>query len=363
MKKINIPIEQNSYNVYLGSDNLDQLFILADELKLNKNVMMVIDKKLFDIRKTEIDLLRKSYSYKLNILVIQSTEKLKSFYTLQKIMTHLLANKYSRDTLLIAIGGGIVGDIAGFSASLFSRGIQYVQVPTTLLAAVDSSVGGKTGINFEKTKNIIGTFHQPKFVLIDSTLLTTLAKKEMISGLGEVIKYAYLTNPQFYQYVSANIDKILLKKQDVLEKIIEESVRFKGDVVANDEKEAGTRKMLNLGHTFAHALEVEQSYKIQHGHAVIIGIACALYLSYRLNVISGKKLESFLGLIITVKDLVKISEVDYKKNISIMKRDKKNKDGKIKFVLLKDIGNILIDVEASDRDIQFALKMGLSIFR
>ena len=238
-----------------------------------------------------------------------------------------------------------------------------MQVPTTLLATVDSSVGGKTGINFEDTKNIIGAFNQPKFVLIDSTFVSTLSKKEMLSGLGEVIKYAYLTNPKFYQYVLSNIDNILGRKQDVLEKIIEESVRFKGDVVTNDEKETGARKMLNLGHTFAHALEVEQNFKIKHGHAVIIGIACALHLSHRLNLMNDKKLESLLGLVSQFKDLIKISEVDYKKSIAIMKRDKKNRDGKIKFVLLKDIGKILIDVEASERDMKYALKMGLSIFK
>ncbi len=363
MKKINIPIDQNSYDVYLGHDNFDQLFKLVKKLKLNKNIMLIVDKKLYDIRKSEITLLRKTYDGKLNVLVIQATEKLKSFNTLQKILSELLKNEYTRDTLLIAVGGGIIGDITGFASAVFSRGVQYVQVPTTLLATVDSSVGGKTGINFENTKNIIGAFNQPKFVLIDSALLTTLPKKEMISGLGEVIKYAYLTNQTYYKYVLSNIDNIIGMKQKVLEKIIEESVRFKGDVVANDEKEAGARKMLNLGHTFAHALEVEQNYKLKHGHAVIVGIACALYLSSRINLMNDKKFKSLLELILQVKDLVKISEVDLKKSISIMKRDKKNRDGKIKFVLLKDVGNILLDVEVSDRDIKFAMKMGLAIFR
>ncbi|VAX16043.1 3-dehydroquinate synthase [hydrothermal vent metagenome] len=363
MKKIKIPIEQNTYDVYLGCDIFDQLFKIAEKLKLNKNIMMIPDEKFYNIRKAEIDHLIKTYHGKLNIHVIQATEKLKSFYTLQKIFTELLNKEYTRDTLLVALGGGIIGDIVGFAASIFSRGVQYVQVPTTLLAAVDSSVGGKTGINFGNTKNIIGAFKQPKFVLIDSDFLDTLPKKEIISGLGEVIKYAYLTNQNFYNYILSNVDNILEKKKDVLEKIIEESVRFKGDVVANDEKESGTRKMLNLGHTFAHAFEVEQNYKIKHGHAVIIGIACALFLSNKLNLLNDKKLNSLLELLIQVKGLIKISDVDYKKSISIMKRDKKNRDGKIKFVLLKDIGGILIDVEASDRDIKYALKMGLSIFR
>jgi len=363
MKKIKIPIENNAYDVYLGHDIFNRLFDIVEKLKLNKNIMLVIDEKLYGIRKSEINRLTKTYRGKLNVVIIKATERLKSFYTLQKIFSELLNKEYTRDTLLIAIGGGIIGDIVGFAGAIFSRGVQYVQVPTTLLATVDSSVGGKTGINFGDTKNIIGAFNQPKFVLIDSDLLTTLPKREMISGLGEVIKYAYLTNQNFYDYILSNVDNIIAKKKDVLERIIEESVRFKGDVVANDEKESGTRKMLNLGHTFAHAFEVEQNYKIKHGHAVIVGIVCALYLSNRLNLLNDKKLKSLLELIGQVKGLIKISDVDYRKSISIMKRDKKNRDGKIKFVLLKDIGKILIDVEATDRDIKYALKMGLSIFR
>jgi len=363
MKKIKIPISHNPYDVLVGHDIFNQLFSKIRKLKLNKKIMLIVDKNLYNIRKNEIDSLKKSYEGKLVILVIHATERLKSFSTLQKIYTELLSNEYGRDTLLIALGGGIIGDVVGFASSTFSRGVQYVQVPTTLLAAVDSSVGGKTGINFESTKNIIGTFNQPKIVLIDSTLLTTLPKKEMISGLGEVIKYGYLTNKDFYQYVLSNIDNIIGKKQDVLEKIIEESVRFKGDVVTNDEKEIGARKILNLGHTFAHALEVEQNYKIKHGHAVIIGIACALYLSQRLNLLDDRKLKSLLTLLIQVKDFVKISEVNLKECYKTMKRDKKNRDGKIKFVLLKDIGNMVIDVEAKERDINYALKKGISIFR
>lgn len=363
MKKINIPIEQYSYNVLLGHDIFNKLFSIIKKLKLNKNIMLIVDKNLYAIRKKEIDNLKKTYEDKIVVLLINATERLKSFKTLQKIFAELLSNEYGRDTLLIALGGGIIGDVVGFASSTFSRGVQYVQVPTTLLATVDSSVGGKTGINFQSTKNIIGTFNQPKFVLIDSTLLTTLPKKEMISGLGEVIKYAYLTNKNFYQYIHSNIDNIIEKRLDVLEKIIEESVKFKGDVVANDEKEIGARKILNLGHTFAHAFEVEQNYKIKHGHAVIIGIACALHLSQRLNLLDDKKLHSLLTLLLQVKELINISEVNLKKCYLIMKRDKKNRDGKIKFVLLKDIGNLVIDVEARESDITYALKKGISIFR
>ncbi|MEN8193146.1 MAG: 3-dehydroquinate synthase [Bacteroidota bacterium] len=363
MKRIKIAVPQTPYDVHLGHDIFNQLYKISDKLNLYKNVMLVVDKKLYKIRSSEIDQLNKSFKGKLNIVVVSATEKQKSFVTLQKILTQFLQNEYGRDSLAIALGGGIIGDITGFAAAIYSRGIQYVQIPTTLLAAVDSSVGGKTGINFGETKNIIGAFNQPKFVLIDSRLLSTLPKVEMISGLGEVVKYAYLTNKKFFDFVSSNINNIIDKDNETLEKVIEESVRFKGDVVVNDEKETGTRKILNLGHTFAHALEVEQNHKIKHGHAVIIGIMCSLYLSLRLNLIDAKKFEHLSSLLLQVKHLVKISNIDYKRSISIMKRDKKNRDGKIKFVLIKDIGKIVIDVEAKERDILFALKQGTSVFK
>lgn len=362
MKKIKIPIVKKAYTVFLGNNILDQLYKKCEELKLHKNILFIVDKNVYDLWEVKISALKKNYKGKLNILIISSTEKQKSFFTTQKILSELLKHEYSRDTLLIAIGGGIVGDIVGFAASIYSRGIEYVQVPTTLLAAVDSSVGGKTGINFAETKNIIGAFKQPKFVLIDTKFLTTLPKREMISGLGEVIKYAYLTNANFFELVGHNINIIIDGEQKIVEKIIFESLRFKGDVVVNDEKETGTRKMLNLGHTFAHALEVEQNHKIKHGHAVIIGIACALSLSLKLKLISQKKFNELASLIYQVKHLIRIKEVNYKECISIMKRDKKNRDGKIKFVLLKDIGVILLDVEANNRDIVYSMKNGISIF-
>lgn len=365
MKKINIPITHRAYNVYLGMNDIDKLNIISDRLKLNKNVLIVCDKNVYNFWEKEIDRLLKTSlkKGKANLIIINSTEKLKTFNTTQKILRELLKYEYGRDSMLVAIGGGIVGDIVGFAAAIFSRGVQYVQVPTTLLAAVDSSVGGKTGINFENTKNIIGAFKQPKFVLINTTLFKTLPSQEMISGLGEVIKYAYLTNSDYFEYVSENINGIIDRERKVIEKVITESVRFKGDVVVNDEKEIGTRKMLNLGHTFAHAFEVELNHKIKHGHAVIVGISCALYLSLRLNLISQKKFDKLIPLIHQIKHLVRIEAVDSKECITIMKRDKKNRDGKIKFVLIKDIGNILLDVEANNRDIIFAIKSGNSIFK
>jgi 3-dehydroquinate synthase len=362
MKKTNINLPQNGYSIFVGERIFSQLLSKIKSHKLNKNIFFVVDKNVYTQYNSQINATISTYKGKTNFLVVEASEKLKSFSTMQKIYKALLDNDYSRDTLLVAIGGGIIGDICGFVAATFSRGIQYVQIPTTLLSTVDSSVGGKTGINFGNTKNIIGAFNQPNFVLIDVNFIQTLNHAELLSGLGEIVKYAYLTNLQFYKYIKKNIDAIFNKDSKVLKKIINESVKFKGDVVVSDEKESGNRKMLNLGHTFAHAFEVETKYKLKHGQAVIVGIASALFLSQRLGLLTDSKLQELLKLIYIFKDEINLGKLNFNKLISVMLRDKKNRDGKIKFVLLQDIGSILLDVEATDEEIIYALKNGISIF-
>ncbi len=363
MDKININLPQNGYTVFVGNKILKQLPKKIKALNLHTNLFIVVDSNVYKLYAPNMDAIVASHKGKVDILIIEVNEKLKSFSTMQKIYKSMLENDYSRDTLLVAIGGGIIGDICGFVAATFSRGIQYIQVPTTLLSTVDSSVGGKTGINFGNTKNIIGAFNQPNFVLIDIDFIQTLNREELLSGLGEIVKYAFLTNKDFYTYVTKNITKVFDKNPRVLKRIINESVRFKGDVVVSDEKENGNRKILNLGHTFAHAFEVETKYKLKHGQAVIVGIASALFLSLKLGLIKKQKMLELLKLISLFKNEIKIENINLKKAISVMQRDKKNRDGKIKFVLLKDVGNIVLDVEASHNDITYALEKGLGVFR
>ena len=362
MKKIDIKLPQNGYSVFVGEGILKQLLSKIRFHKLNKNLFFVIDKNVYENYNKHIDSIINSYNGKVNYILIEATEKLKSFSTMQKIYKSMLDKDYSRDTLLIAIGGGIIGDICGFVAATFSRGIQYVQVPTTLLSTVDSSVGGKTGINFGNTKNIIGAFNQPNFVLIDVDFIQTLNHGELLSGLGEIIKYAFLTNTQFYKYVYKNVNAVYKKNPKVLKKIINESVRFKGDVVVSDEKESGNRKMLNLGHTFAHAFEVESKYKLKHGQAVIVGIACALFLSKEVGLLTESKLNDLLKLIHLFKNEINLGKFNFEKMISVMQRDKKNRDGKINFVLLRDIGSIALDIEANNDAVISSLKNGIQIF-
>jgi 3-dehydroquinate synthase len=362
MKTIRIELAENSYKVYVGQGIFSKLSQIIFRQKLAANLFIVLDsqvKKLYsDKLKSELE----QIGTEVNTITIKATEKNKSVFTLEKIYTALLKKNYSRDTLIISIGGGIVGDIAGLAASTFARGVQYIQIPTTLLAAVDSAVGGKTGINFFDTKNIVGSFYQPKFVIVDTDFFKSLAAEEMRCGLGEILKYAYLTDRVFFNYIRKNIENIFEQKENVLTKVISTAVKYKGDIVSKDEKEKGLRKVLNLGHTFAHAIEVEQEFRLKHGEAVIVGIACSLYLSNKLGLIDDDKLSELLSPLIKFQKLISIRSINFKKIRKIMLRDKKNKQNRIKFVLVKDVGEIIIDVEASEEDINYSLENGIGLF-
>lgn len=308
------------------------------------NIFLVIDsnvKKYYS--KIIEDAFHKSNS-RVRSLTINASEKHKSYETLQKIHAALIKNNFGRDTVIIAIGGGIIGDISGFAASTYMRGVKYVQVPTTLLASVDSSVGGKTGINFNKTKNIIGSFYQPELVLIDTNFFDTLPPEEMLCGLGETIKYCFLTNDKFFNLVKTNVDNILSNEPKIIRKVITESINFKGGIVEADEKESGIRKVLNLGHTFAHAFEVEQKHSLKHGQAVIVGITCALYLSKMLEFVDDKNFNKYLDLLLVFGSMIKLKPVNKAMLFKVMQLDKKNRGNEIKFVLLKNIGEIITDI-------------------
>ncbi len=265
--------------------------------------------------------------------------------------------KFGRDTLLIAIGGGTIGDVSGFAASTYMRGIPLIHIPTTLLSAVDSSIGGKTGINFREAKNLIGTFYQPSLVLIDTHFLKSLPKEELISGFGEVIKYSYLTDVKLYSRLLSDWNLLVKKEENFLEKIIYESVKIKSAVVSKDEFEiSGLRKILNLGHTFAHAFESYSGYKLSHGKAVIAGIISALSLSFEMGLISEKQFNYMLELPLKFKSSIQLKNINEKEILRLMEYDKKNRDGEIKFVLIKNFGEILVDVAADRKLIYKALR-------
>lgn len=362
MKKIEVKASSKSYPVYVGNNILEQLPSLIEKSGLHKNVFIVVDENVLGYHLKKIKKIITEKMRKVVVVEFIANEKSKSNKSVEELYDCLIKNNFGRDTLIIAIGGGITGDIVGFVASTFSRGVQFVQVPTTLLAAVDSSVGGKTGINYGKTKNLIGSFYQPEFVLTDTSFLKSLREEEVVCGIGEILKYAFLGDEKFYSTVSKELKHILKLSPLQTTKTIEECVNMKASVVQADEMESGLRKILNLGHTFAHAIEVEQEHKIKHGQAVIVGLVCALYLSHFKGILSAEKLVEYLALPLLLQDKITVDKCNIETIYKIMLRDKKGREGKIKFVLISAPGVLYLDVEAEKELVIQSLEDGICHF-
>jgi 3-dehydroquinate synthase len=362
MKNINIQIPGNSYPVLIGREAFSALLPLIEKRKLYRNLFLLVDQNVFKYHKKAIEKFTKSYKGKLSIHLYNVSEKNKTYAAVQKIHSDLIKNGFGRDTTLVAVGGGITGDVGGFAASTFTRGINFVQVPTTLLSAVDSSVGGKTGINFGGTKNIIGTFYQPGFVLVDLNFLNTLSRSDIVCGAGEILKYGLMTDEKVFYDLLDNYEKLINLNEKYIQNILELCIEFKGGVVAEDEKESGLRKVLNLGHTFAHAIEVEQNHRIKHGQAVAVGLAAAIELSSRLNLIDSIDKDELMQLPLLLKDEIRIKNYSAAKIYEAMKRDKKGRDQKIKFVLIGGLGKIILDVEAEKKDVINSISYAVKLF-
>jgi 3-dehydroquinate synthase len=281
------------------------------------------------------------------------------------ILKILLDKNFSRQDCLITIGGGITGDVGGFAASLFKRGLNFVNIPTTLLSQVDSSIGGKTGVNTKEGKNLIGSFYQPKIVISDIEFLKSLPKREIICGYGEVFKHSLILNKQFFKYLNINFSKVLNLKSPFIEKAIYESCKIKKTIVEKDEKEKNLRKILNFGHTFAHAYEASLRYskKLNHGEAVILGIITALEFSLSVKLFKFNEYNLILKHVLKAGLPSNINNYFSKKDLNnilkFMSKDKKNISKRINLILLKKIGSTVINNEYSDIKIREFFKKKL----
>jgi 3-dehydroquinate synthase len=283
--------------------------------------------------------------------VVPDGEAFKSWSTLHDVLTRLLEQKAERATTLIALGGGVVGDLTGFAAAIYQRGIPFVQVPTTLLAQVDSSVGGKTGINHPLGKNMIGAFHQPRAVLIDTDCLTTLPDRELAAGLAEVIKTAAIRDRVFFEWLEENVERLTAREPAALVQAVTQSCRVKAAVVAADERERGERALLNFGHTFGHAIETGVGYgEWLHGEAVAAGMVLAARLSERMGFIAGAEVRRLRTLLERARLPVEAPRLGADRYLELMRHDKKVASGKIRFVLLRGIGDACVssDVPADN---------------
>ena len=276
-------------------------------------------------------------------IVLPDGEEEKNWASLMQVFDVLLAEKCDRKTTLVALGGGVIGDLTGFAAATYMRGVPFVQVPTTLLAQVDSSVGGKTGINHPRGKNMIGAFYQPQAVIADTATLDTLPARELSAGLAEVIKYGAIIDIAFFDWIEANIGKLLARDAAALAYAIRRSCELKADVVRQDEREGGLRAILNFGHTFGHAIEAGLGFgNWLHGEAVGCGMVMAADLSHRLGLLDAASRDRLVALVKAAQLPVAAPDLGSERWIELMQVDKKNEGGQIKFVLLKPLGGALI---------------------
>ncbi len=322
----------SKYQIHIKGKKFSKAIFNKDIGKNNK-VLIITDS---GVPKKHIRKIKDIISCKkINVLTLNQGEKSKSFASFQKIMNMLFAMNFDRSDSLIALGGGVVGDITGFCAATYLRGINYIQVPTTLLAQVDSSVGGKTAINVPQGKNLIGSFYNPKFVLISTDFLKTLPQEQYESGLGEVIKYAFIGNKKLKKIIEDNSKKITERNEKILKTIIEESIKTKSKIVTKDEKENGIRAILNFGHTFGHAIEAHHGYKkITHGAAITMGMVIAAKVSFFEGHIKDQQLENIISVIKSLGLKADHKKYKYSDLRKYMKIDKKVSNGQLNLILI-----------------------------
>jgi len=333
------------YNVYIGSGILNNIDEIVDVKNFSK-VIVICDEKLPEIMLNQFP--------KINI---PSGEINKNIETVQKIWKKLLELGADRKTLIINLGGGVIGDMGGFAASTFMRGVKFLQVPTTVLSAVDASVGGKVGIDFAGVKNLIGSFNQPVGVLIDIDTLSTLPEREFISGFGEIIKHGIIADKKYFEKVTSKKPREFTKKE--LIKIIKRSCEIKAEIISGDEKESGQRKLLNLGHTIGHALEsasLQTDQPLLHGEAVSLGIVAEAKISQELGIIDEQAVLEIKTALKNANLPVTYQIEDIDKILALITKDKKAESGKVNWTLIERIGNAVFDKHVDESLIKSAIQ-------
>tara|TARA_Y100000591_G_C21828817_1_gene698346 strand:- start:694 stop:1791 length:1098 start_codon:yes stop_codon:yes gene_type:complete len=363
MKILNIKTKSKHYNIYIGYDLFAELnkIIKKENIKF-KNSLIIVDK---NVPKNFIHKIKSNIiSTKKIVYLFNASEKNKNLRSVNSILEILFKNNFTRNDVIICVGGGITGDISGFASSLYKRGIKFINIPSTLLSQVDSSIGGKTGVNNKFGKNLIGSFYQPDLVISDTKLLKSLPRREVVCGYAEIFKHSLIANKKLFIFLNRNLSNILKLKSNFIQKAILESCKIKKQIVERDEKESNLRKSLNLGHTFGHAYEATLNYsnKLNHGEAVLYGILSATKLSNKLNLLGKNDYELILSHLSKLKftNLGKFfSRKDLKKIINFMTYDKKNISKRINLITLNKIGSVNVSKQFSTAQIRNFIKSEL----
>jgi len=343
MEKVHLNLKKeidNSYEIIIDKTLLNRIPSDLKKNNIGNRYLIITDSNIKGLFGNKLLALMKKTGLKADLISFKAGEQSKNLEVFKSLIEQAHTLKLDRKSAIIALGGGVVGDIAGFVAASYMRGINYIQVPTSLLAMVDSSIGGKVAVDLKTGKNIVGAFHQPKKVYIDVSLLNNLPQRELINGLSEIIKHALIRDKTLLTSIKNNLNKIITKEESTLISLIKKNCEIKARIVEKDEKEAGLRKLVNYGHTIGHALETLTNYKkYSHGEAIAIGMVVEGLIANKVNSLSKKELLKQNNLIKKSGLPTKLPDIDTNKLINELKKDKKVVGGKIEFVLLKGIGN------------------------
>jgi len=346
VQTLTVQLAERSYPILIGSGLLDAPTVLAGQIPPGDVLLVsnVIVAPLYAQR------LRQALGGRRIVeVVLPDGEAHKTLASANRIFDVLIANRFGRDAVIVALGGGVIGDLAGFAAACYQRGIAFVQVPTTLLADVDSSVGGKTAVNHPGGKNMIGAFHQPRAVLIDTGLLSTLPIRELRAGLAEVIKYGLIWDAAFFEWIEAHLEQVLDRESSALAHLIHRSCAIKAEIVSRDEREQGERALLNFGHTFGHAIEVAAGYgEWLHGEAVGLGMVLAADLCLRMGLLESAAVRRLIALLERAGLPVEAPRIGAMQAFDYMRIDKKVKAGRVRLVLLRAIGSAFVTGDYPD---------------
>jgi len=347
MKKIKVALGRDSYEVHIGSELLARTGRWLKEKRFAGKLVIITDPTVNRLYGEKLADSLTSDGFSVKTLLVPAGEEQKSLENAARLYQELTDAYAERTTPILALGGGVIGDLAGFVAATYLRGIPFVQIPTTLLAHVDSSVGGKVAVDHGRLKNKIGAFYQPKLVIADIDTLKTLPAEELASGLAEVIKSAAIRSEEFFTYLEQNIQRVKALETDALEGIVYQSVKIKAAVVEKDERDLGLRNILNYGHTIGHALESVSDFKFKHGQAVALGMIAAAKISNKMGLLGEEEVTRLKNLIGKAGLPTKMPDVKVTEVMQAMRYDKKVQKAKIRFVLLKKIGEVILTDEVS----------------
>jgi len=343
MEIIKLNLNERTYPIYIGA-NLTKIGETLSRFNLGKKILIISNAYILSLYGKTIERSLKDAGFSVFLTCVPEGEEGKSLPQAAKLYECCLKYKLDRSSTILSLGGGVIGDLSGFVAATYLRGINFINVPTTLLSQVDASIGGKVAVNLPAGKNLVGTFYQPKFVYIDPSVLKTLSFKEIKNGMAEIVKYGMIKDAEFFSYLEENLEKIKNLNEEALNLVITRSVEIKVKVVEEDEREErGKREILNFGHTFGHALEKATNYKgYTHGEAVAIGMVIASKIACKVGIFSQESLLRLKRLLQKIGLPVEIGEIDREKAFDALYLDKKRREGKLRFLLPERIGKVIL---------------------